>query len=69
MENTVTVWMVLFNIASFVLLFSTPLAGFALLDIFRCCRDKKKLWLPSQIILVAFIWSLGWTVLCIWNYV
>lgn len=55
---------VLFGIAEWVLLCTSPLAGFAILDILNCIRENKKFWLPSKIVVVAFICSLGWTVVC-----
>lgn len=42
--------------------FLSPLAGFALLDLLNCIRENKPFWLPSKIIVVLFVWSLGWGV-------
>lgn len=60
-------WNVLYNIAELGLLYSSPLAGFAILDILNCIRENKKFWLPSKIIVVIFIWSLGWKVVGLFN--
>ena len=55
-------WGWIFSIAHYILLWISPLAGFAILDILNCIRENKKFWLPSKIIVVLFIWTLGWTV-------
>ncbi|MDO5784407.1 MAG: hypothetical protein Q4P20_05005 [Eubacteriales bacterium] len=60
-------WNVLYNIAELGLLYASPLAGFAILDILNCIRENKKFWLPSKIIVVIFIWSLGWKVVGLFN--
>lgn len=43
-------------------LYLSPLAGFALLDLLNCIRENKPFWLPSKIIVVLFVWALGWQV-------
>ncbi len=55
-------WSILFGIAEVILVFITPFAGFAVLDILNCIRENKEFWFMSKIIVVAFIWALGWTV-------
>ncbi|MCD8355606.1 MAG: hypothetical protein LUE11_03400 [Clostridia bacterium] len=56
-------WSNIFSIAHIALLFSSPLAGFAILDVLNCIRKEEKFWLPSKIVIVVFVWSLGWSIL------
>lgn len=61
-------WGTIFSIAHYALLWITPFAGFAILDILNCIRENKPFWLPSKIIIVLFVWLLGWTVVGIAAY-
>lgn len=49
-------------VADAILVYLSPFAGFAIVDILNCIRTNKPFWLPSKIIAIAFIWALGWGV-------